>query len=843
MHIKKKIKLVFIFLPLILIIPLIIGTSISQYSNISIDARFNDWTELQKISDPTGDATSGNPDDEILFALAGGNVLYIFDNQNGNYINIYNITAAREVYASAVGDINGDGKNEIAITSNNGYNNILKFFKNVNGTWIEYYNYGGICESSTTDYSQHLAIENIDDDVNLEVVYACGKISSNGEIRVFEEISGTVTSEKIADVDWSSHYILVIGNLDNDDYPEIFISDETYDQFRVFEYDGSAYPQTATLGYGTGMSVADMGVIGDADLDNIDDLIVCGNSQRVHVIDALGNNNYRIVWESDQVGSFTQACGIGDLNGNGKPEIIAAGSGSPAIMGYYEKVNNVLDDYSYNNTWNYVTTGINVHAGGTGDFDSDGRIEWAFEDIDTKVSDNNTAPFGPPFEMTTISSLRPFRMSIGDVDNDGGTGGINQENHDIKIISLANDDTDLYALVEVNGIIDVSGNSYYRLFISTDTLGNDITPDTQEILPIKYNYIIKIENSQCNVYNYNNPFVPVSSCEFASNYTQLEIGITLLDINVGLNDDIDVIFETGNASSRYDLATDFPDFIDYHVSDGTLPDCGDGYCDGSAGEDCNTCFLDCIGGEFSICGDGICHGQANGEDCNTCPGDCFSETLTQGTCAACWKGVCDGSCNTRKEDSTCRDCNTPITTCCGDGVCEGNEDFLNCAVDCDGNLDPLLTYCCGDGVCEGDEDVNNCMDDCGCTLNEECDDSDECTTDVCTGGVCQNTPVSDGTLCSGGICCGGSCTIPVCTIGSECGDGEACTTDTCINPGTCSSSCTNTWPSCGIGDGCCGPGCGSEDPDCTVDCSTCWKEVCDGSCNPAKEGPSCPDCV
>ena len=196
-----------------------------------------------------------------------------------------------------------------------------------------------------------------------------------------------------------------------------------------------------------------------------------------------------------------------------------------------------------------------------------------------------------------------------------------------------------------------------------------------------------------------------------------------------------------------------------------------------------------------------------------------------------------------KETTACKDCNDPINTCCGDEVCEGTETSTNCPVDC-GTVGPLDNYCCGDGVCEGDENLDNCYFDChNCFFDWECDDDNECTTDVCNG-LCEYTPVSDDTTCTGGICCSGDCVTATCSTDSECDDSESCTTDTCVSPGTCSSNCNNNWPGCGLSDSCCGPLCGSEDPDCPQqDCSACHKGVCDGSCNPAKEGPSCPDCV
>ncbi|MDD5110448.1 MAG: phosphodiester glycosidase family protein, partial [Patescibacteria group bacterium] len=274
--------------------------------------------------------------------------------------------------------------------------------------------------------------------------------------------------------------------------------------------------------------------------------------------------------------------------------------------------------------------------------------------------------------------------------------------------------------------------------------------------------------------------------------------------------------------------------------------CGDGYCDGSIGENCTTCSTDCTAGSYAVCGDGVCHGVNYGETGATCPADCPYVQIPGGTCSVCLRGVCDGVCNPRKEGSTCADCNPAVIHSCGDLACTGSENATTCPVDCGGIVPDLPQYCCGDSVCAGSESANNCRYDCGCTIDADCNDANECTTDICNAGtgVCENTPVGNDASCTGGICCNGACSAPTCVSDTDCTDSQSCTADTCINPGTCSASCSNSWPGCGLTDTCCAPGCGSTDPDCPqATCSACFKGVCDGSCNPSKESSSCLDCI
>ncbi|UCC31046.1 MAG: hypothetical protein JSU86_01975, partial [Phycisphaerales bacterium] len=53
----------------------------------------------------------------------------------------------------------------------------------------------------------------------------------------------------------------------------------------------------------------------------------------------------------------------------------------------------------------------------------------------------------------------------------------------------------------------------------------------------------------------------------------------------------------------------------------------------------------------------------------------------------------------------------------------------------------------------------------GCVDNADCEDNNECTTDICNAGTCENNPVTDGTSCDDGQACfeGETCQSGTCT--------------------------------------------------------------------------------
>jgi len=130
---------------------------------------------------------------------------------------------------------------------------------------------------------------------------------------------------------------------------------------------------------------------------------------------------------------------------------------------------------------------------------------------------------------------------------------------------------------------------------------------------------------------------------------------------------------------------------------------------------------------------------------------------------------------------------------------------------------------CDDGLyCNGAEKCVNSV--CKSGIQLDCSDlNDQCNNGVCdeTTDSCVAQPKPDGTSCSNGLYCtvGETCQAGVCKgeTARDCSDGISCTADTCNND---LKICEHAWPACGLVDGCCGPTCNSNDPDCAL--TKCW---------------------
>jgi hypothetical protein len=255
--------------------------------------------------------------------------------------------------------------------------------------------------------------------------------------------------------------------------------------------------------------------------------------------------------------------------------------------------------------------------------------------------------------------------------------------------------------------------------------------------------------------------------------------------------------------------------------------------DGDACMQIDTCQLGICAGSNPV----VCTAMDQCHDagvCNPSTGNCSNPPKADGaacddgdacsTLDTCQGGTCTaGTTDLDADSDTYLDDNCPGGNDCDDDVAAVNPGATEAQ---------SLPASCGDSI---DNDCDTFIDmlDSGCavcSIDGDCDDSNECTTDVCSGGVCQNNAVGDGgacddgdactqtDTCQSGVCTGlnpvvctaldqchniggcnsstGVCSSPQKPDDSPCDDGDACTqTDTCqsgscigADPVTCTAS-------------------------------------------------------
>ena len=259
-------------------------------------------------------------------------------------------------------------------------------------------------------------------------------------------------------------------------------------------------------------------------------------------------------------------------------------------------------------------------------------------------------------------------------------------------------------------------------------------------------------------------------------------------------------------------------------ADGERENCGNGFC--GAGESCTACPADCV---CPDCGDGLCE-DTGGENCFNCVGDCPTCTVECG----------DGLCHTAAGESA-DSCAADCTFTCGDGVCDAlaGESSYTCALECS---DDYTT--CDDGVCdfwEGEPDTKCGYDGSGCEYYG------------CGDAICADGPpiFEDCTACPLDCSACGSCGDGTCddaagenclTCVPDCGDCAGCGNHVCVwSDGETCDTCPEDCIYCEIcGDGICTAVVGEDCAFCPDDCGACG-DCGDGYCSATEDCASCAD--
>ncbi|MEN6604234.1 MAG: VCBS repeat-containing protein, partial [Bryobacteraceae bacterium] len=134
----------------------------------------------------------------------------------------------------------------------------------------------------------------------------------------------------------------------------------------IHKWTGTTFAKVASVP--SPIKTIDHSGIGDIDGDGKPEAVVCGNSNTSHVL-SYKDGNYRFVYTAPVGPVFTQSCGVGDLDGDGRAEWFDVGGGQARVFGYRD---------GYKQLWQGVA-GVGVPplgSGFAGDVDHDGVDEF-----------------------------------------------------------------------------------------------------------------------------------------------------------------------------------------------------------------------------------------------------------------------------------------------------------------------------------------------------------------------------------------------------------------------------------------------------------------------------------
>lgn len=132
--------------------------------------------------------------------------------------------------------------------------------------------------------------------------------------------------------DWS---VVTYRDLDNDGNPDLAVITGDRRRIEIYERRGDAFLAVAALSVPS--TAFDYGAVGDVDGDGFPELALRGRrSGELYLIEASGDDRYRLT--RFPVGPIDDATCIGDTDGDGRLEVIAAQAGFPSRVHRFEAV-------------------------------------------------------------------------------------------------------------------------------------------------------------------------------------------------------------------------------------------------------------------------------------------------------------------------------------------------------------------------------------------------------------------------------------------------------------------------------------------------------------------------
>jgi hypothetical protein len=275
------------------------------------------WLEkyLADFSSPTPASAIGDADNDGFNEVVIGTwtpecEVRIFEKVGGFWVDELVVSTPASVYSLTIGDCDNDGQNEVVIGMMSTTNEI-RAYEYVLGSWLE----DIISDTPSSVYS--VAVGDADSDGENEVV--CGLQSSSNEVRSYKKHSGGWVEDNIFDAPTNVRSVK-IGDCDNDAVNEVVMAmDSSSNEIRAYENDSGVWVEDIIADAPN--NVYDI-ALGDCD-DDLKNEVVIGvhsSSNEVRAYEKSGG-----VWVENVIydtPSSVWAIAIGDCDNDGITEVI-----------------------------------------------------------------------------------------------------------------------------------------------------------------------------------------------------------------------------------------------------------------------------------------------------------------------------------------------------------------------------------------------------------------------------------------------------------------------------------------------------------------------------------------
>lgn len=324
--------------------------SFATQADFSVAGSTSDWISSVAVGDIDGDGKL----DIVSTAIVNGSISILRNTSSvgsPSFASSVSYSGLSWPYRATIADINGDGKNDIIVT--NEFGNNISVFRNTGSA-------GSISFASKVDFTTNtspdgLVIADFDGDGKVDVATA----NQGNTISVLRNTSSGNTISFATKVDLTATNIptnLSSGDIDGDGKPDIVSANYQFSTatISVFRNTGNS----GTISFATRNDIT----VGTAPL-NIAIADITGDGKVDLVSSNTGSNTLSVLRNTSSSGSVSFASKVditttaqpsglaaGDLNGDGKPDVITSnyGSGQNRVTAY----RNTMPEP---NTWNGST--------------------------------------------------------------------------------------------------------------------------------------------------------------------------------------------------------------------------------------------------------------------------------------------------------------------------------------------------------------------------------------------------------------------------------------------------------------------------------------------------------